>query len=185
MRTALRCVLMAIATAVYASLPAAQNWSVTGPQNEGSISGGAYQGRKDHVAVVLASGKVFIAGGNYNSSTIVSELYDPLTGLWTTTGGAIAALVRHTMTLLPNGKVLLTGGTENVTQLAHAGCLLYDPALGTWTSTGAMAFARVGHTATLLPNGRVLVLGGGNLPAEPRWASAGALPSLPCLPKCL
>ncbi len=70
-----------------------------------------------YTATLLANGKVLVAGGSYydiNVNSIVStsaELYDPATGVWTTTGSLGAPRDDgHTATLLANGKVLVAGG---------------------------------------------------------------------------
>ncbi|MGD0573644.1 MAG: kelch repeat-containing protein [Sedimentisphaerales bacterium] len=119
-----------------------------------------------NTATLLPSGKVLVVGGGvtggpggYNFHALSSaELYDPVTGTWTTTGAMNNPRIWHTATLLPNGKVLVTGGDNYNGVLSSAE--LYNPATGAWTTTGAMSFPRLHHTATLLPNGKVLVAGG-------------------------
>lgn len=118
-----------------------------------------------HTATLLANGKVLVTGG-MNADTYPptilnsSELYDPATGLWTTTGPLHEARYNHTATLLPSGKVLVVGGQVTNTFLVTASAELYDPVAGTWTATGSMPEPLANHTATLLPNGQVLVAGG-------------------------
>lgn len=114
-------------------------------------------------AVLLANGKVLVAGGYSCSSGCFSgtsrataELYDPTTGTWAPTGTMSRARYYHTVTLLANGKVLAVGGAPGGSATAE----LYDPSTGTWASTGSMSAPRYLHTATLLPNGKVLVAGG-------------------------
>jgi N-acetylneuraminic acid mutarotase len=145
--------------------PATGIWTATGSLNSG---------RFRHSATLLPNGKVLVAGGaiqagmTWNPVTS-SELYDPATGIWTTTGSLSTGRYYFTATLLTNGKVLVAGsgvGVGNNGNLASSE--LYDPATGGWTSTGNLNSANV-HTATLLPNGTVLVSGGNN--------SAGLIPS--------
>jgi hypothetical protein len=45
--------------------------------------------RASHTASVLLNGKVLITGGYNGASLSTSELYDPPTGIWTTTGSMI------------------------------------------------------------------------------------------------
>ena len=121
--------------------------------------------RDEHTATLLANGKVLVAGG-FNNGYVLSilsypELYDPATGLWSTTGSMKAARASHTATLLANGKVLVLGG-RNSNNIAISSAELYDPATGLWSTTGSLTNARYDHTATLLSNGKVLVAGGYN-----------------------
>src|SRR5262245_17336033 len=117
--------------------------------------------RAGHPAVMLASGKVLVAGGSDgNGSTAGSaELYDIATGQWSATGNLTIPRFLHTLNLLPTGKVLAAVGRDsNLTTLKSAE--LFDPVAGVWTLTAALGEARHSHTATLLPNGKVLIAGG-------------------------
>jgi hypothetical protein len=121
--------------------------------------------RELHTEVLLASGKVLVAGGYDSTGAVLStaELYDPATGTISATGGLTAPNGRaeHATALLPNGKVLLAGGVDN-TGAALASAELYDPATGTFSTTGSMAQSRFRVTAVVLYDGRVLVSGGFN-----------------------
>jgi len=128
-------------------------------------------------ATLLTTGKVlittFLPDGPTAVRAATPELYDPLTGAFSSTGrfvdtGAASAygdygLVSAAATLLFNGKVLFA---------AEPTAQLYDPVSGTFSLTGAMT-APCGfgggapsyieaRTATLLRNGKVLVSGGVN-----------------------
>ncbi|HTS22751.1 MAG TPA: kelch repeat-containing protein [Casimicrobiaceae bacterium] len=142
--------------------PATGTWSVTG--NLG-------HNRFGHTATLLGDGRVLIAGGFdddifASAYTIASsELYDPMTGSWTSTGDLKTAVGGQTAVLLPSGKVLLAGGSvfdpvQPGPESVLAESQLYDPATGEWSLTGSLQKARFLHTATLLPTGQVLVVGG-------------------------
>src|SRR5688572_20673241 len=68
--------------------------------------------RAYHTATLLRDGKVMVAGGGTYSIPFFSsaELYDPATGLWTTTASLHISRNSHTATLLPDGTVLVAGG---------------------------------------------------------------------------
>ena len=128
-----------------------------------TVTGGMTTAREEHTATLLADGKVLIVGGEgpvTGSSelqpTATVEVYDPSTGLFSTTGSMTAARSLHTATLLPSGKVLVAGGGDD-----NSTAEVYDPAAGYFSITGGMEIGRSGHTATLLPDGSVLVAGGG------------------------
>jgi WD40 repeat protein len=155
--------------------PATGTWTSTG-----SLA----MGRRNHTATLLPNGKVLVTGGVYDS-TIASfalssaELYDPVSGTWTSTGNMTTARVGHTATLLPSGKVLVAGGVGDSNALVSAE--LYDPANGIWTATGSLATGRSNHTATFLPNGMVLVVGGYGVgsaelynPASETWTATAS-----------
>ena len=110
---------------------------------------------------LLADGKVLFIGGFDGSAQIDSvELWDPLTGLSSSTGSMIGARAQASATVLTDGKVLVTGGRGLAT------AEIYDPTSGAWSEAGEMATNRVGHSATLLSDGRVLVVGGGGKATE-------------------
>jgi len=134
--------------------PSTGNWTLTGSM---------VSPRELPTASILPNGKVLVAGGSPDDSTILNtcELYDPSTGLWTATGSMNQERICHVAVTLLNGKVLVIGGGVghrvwndlNSTEL-------YDPLTGVWTTTGSMKYPRLYHTASLLPDGNVLVVGG-------------------------
>lgn len=136
--------------------PGAGGWSATGNMKAA---------RKAHRAVLLANGKVLVAGGqgaNSGPNVFLSsaELYDPAPGTWAFTGSMNVARIAPTLTLLNNGKVLVAGGTSAAGSITNT-AELYDSQTGTWTFTGNMNSPRSGHRAVLLPDGRVFVASGG------------------------
>jgi N-acetylneuraminic acid mutarotase len=131
-------------------------------------TGAMHVAREHHTATLLTNGLVLVAGGDGgnlgNINPISSaELYNPITGIWTTTGSLNASRAYQTATLLANGKVLVAGGIaggNNPSIAATNSTELFNPATGTWTITGALNVGRYSHTATLLTSGQVLVEAG-------------------------
>jgi Putative Ig domain/Galactose oxidase, central domain/Kelch motif len=118
-------------------------------------------------AVLLANGKVLVAGGvGLNGDLNSAEIYDPATGLFTLTGNLNQARARHTMTVLPNGTVLIAGGRtfSGAPVTVFASAEIFDPAanngVGAFTAIGSMNTPRDEERATLLANGKVLLTGG-------------------------
>ena len=90
-----------------------------------SPTGAMHAGRLEHRAVLLRNGAVLVSGGNsVNPSTTTvlnsAELFNPVTGAWSTTGAMRAARVGHSSTLLPSGSVLNAGGSNAATELGSA-----------------------------------------------------------------
>jgi len=117
--------------------------------------------RSQHVATLLADGKVLLVSGYASigpSSSMCgrnAELFDPADGSFTATSPPTAARCENTATLLNDGRVLIYGVGVTVENAD-----LYDPATRTFSATAKMSASRFGHTATLLADGRVLIAGG-------------------------
>ncbi|WNG57899.1 hypothetical protein F0U59_26455 [Archangium gephyra] len=127
--------------------PATTTWSLTGQPGEG---------RQKHRAYLLPSGKVLVAGGEFNRVNVrSSELYDPATGSFSTrasmlTGDSFGGAVNRL------GQVLIAGGeTTGTTSVSR-----YDPATNTWTALGNMLQPRKLFAIAELPNHRFLITGG-------------------------
>ena len=128
--------------------------------------------RSDHTATLLEDGRVLVAGGFGNGSTVLgsAELYCPdnaapppdftvcpagQRGTFVATAPLAVPAAGQTATRLHDGTVLLIGGANSALQW-------FPPATLTWSSmTNALA-DRSFHTATLLANGKVFVAGGVN-----------------------
>jgi N-acetylneuraminic acid mutarotase len=96
--------------------PATGKWTLTG---------NLHTARQEHTAVLLPNGNVLVAGGTLAVSTgssvlRSSEIYNPSTGLWTTSGAMKNARTGHTATLLTTGVVLAAAGSGATADLVSA-----------------------------------------------------------------
>jgi hypothetical protein len=132
--------------------------------NAFSSTGSMIVQRSAPAVVLLANGKVLVMGGYSNQINYPAiqsaELFDPATGIFTSTGNMTEARSGPNAVVLANGKVLVAGGNAGSSYLQSAE--LYDPIAGTFASTGLMNVPRASATATLLRDGNVLVAGGQN-----------------------
>jgi hypothetical protein len=126
--------------------------------------------RGEATATALRNGKILIIGGgsgHYPSQNVYrsAELYDPVTGKFTSTGQMSVGRHKHAAVLLASGKVLVVGGSDNRDWHGeYSSAEIYDPATGKFSITGMMSTARfkLPYAAVLLDNGTVLVAGGGS-----------------------
>ena len=165
------------------------------PATGTSVNTGSMATPRAAPAVLLANGKVLIAGGatcDYGNcgSQNTAEVYDPVTGTFSSGGTLQSARDGQTMTLLADGRVLIaggefcsvSGGSENRSEPLFGDARLvyasfspvifsttcsalrtvevYDPVSGVFTYTEPMHTARYNAAATRLADGRVLIVGG-------------------------
>jgi len=78
---------------------------------------------------LLADGRVLVAGGfGIEDMPTNVELYDPTTGIWTSTIPLITSRRGHSVFRLANGKAVIVGGFNFNAGGASANAELYDPA---------------------------------------------------------
>jgi hypothetical protein len=116
-----------------------------------------------HVALLMSNGQVFISGGiDFRTSSGVPdptnkcEIYDPVSGSYSSTGSMILARWGHQVTALKDGRILITGGSK------HLLPEIYDPVTGKFTpAAGTLIYDRqIGARTTKLQDGTILVTGG-------------------------
>jgi len=136
---------------------------------------------------LLADGKALIAGGVGQSGFLSNaEIYNPITGGWTSANSMHDVRWEGAACLLPNGKALVAGGAIGSSLIGIRGAELFTPATANWTPTRSMLNERCVFSLTLLPNGKVLAAGGFGTngpvntaelynPATGTWTPTGSL----------
>jgi hypothetical protein len=133
-----------------------------------------------YASAVLRDGRVLVSGGEYSdvSETNTTEIYDPLTDVWTEIPppGGWAQVGDAACCVLPDGRFLM--GNLNDTRTA-----IYDPIAGTWTAGPHKNDRSAEETWTLLGDGTVVAAQCSNHPnaekyvaAANAWVPAGTIP---------
>lgn len=136
---------------------------------------------EDHSLALLDDGRVLVVGGSDGGGTgfpiyyADAELFDPATGLFTTTGSLAFPREFTTASRLPDGRILIagglhTGGGPGFGVVAEAE--IYDPDSGLFTSAGDMVVPLDEPAAVVLQDQRVLLVGGFDFDNDLPTASA-------------
>ncbi len=101
--------------------------------------------RTMHSAVLLATGKVLIAGGQSSDTEFLqtAELFDPARATFAATGSMHNLHIGAMATVLESGLALIAGGRSSYADL-------YDPTAGTFSATGRMVTDVAESTSTLI-----------------------------------
>jgi hypothetical protein len=182
------------------------NWYKLTPDEEGSYENGEWTKLKGlpensriaskfggptnaplyFASAVLADGRVFTAGGEYNSEnegaeTLAVQIYDPLLDEWTTLEPppGFPQIGDGTSCVLPDGRVMLCNSSFASKEVA-----LFDPAVEVWTEAAEKGDSSSEETFTLLPDGTILTVDCSNIPKAEKyvigkneWVPAGETPS--------
>jgi Galactose oxidase, central domain/Kelch motif len=96
-------------------------------------------------AVLLANGKVLIAGGQSSDTELLqsAELFDPAHATFAATGAMHSLHAGASATILESGSALIAGGRSSFADL-------YDPGAGTFSGAGPMVTDVTESTSTLI-----------------------------------
>ncbi|MCU1427291.1 MAG: repeat domain protein [Actinomycetia bacterium] len=164
-------------------------WKLT-PDSSGDYRNGTWTQLADahnkplyFVCSLLADGRVFIAGGEYNGSAqvelLAAEIYDPVANTWTTIGtpAGWTQIGDAPSAVLPDGRVIVGDIGTNRTAI-------YNPTTNTWAAGPTKEDPRnTEETWVLLPDQTVLAIECDNRPrtekyvaAANTWVTAGSTP---------
>lgn len=148
-----------------------------------SVSGSLILPRSNATAVLLDDGRVLLAGGPQNGCPTPNnglneaEVWDPVSGLWTTIASMSVPRFSNFIAKMPNGKVLLAGGRSvgGTTQSVD----VFNPATNSFSLTAPLSIKRATSGGTgdngatvVLSDGRVLVAGGNDVFAGTTFRTA-------------
>src|SRR6266513_1330729 len=79
--------------------------------------------RSGHQATLLMDGRVLVIGGSDQEGQAIgrAEIYDPLTGTWSTAQANIVPRLGHAAALLHDGRVLVVGGAASASSCQSIG----------------------------------------------------------------
>jgi Putative Ig domain/Galactose oxidase, central domain/Kelch motif len=129
-----------------------------------TATGSMATARGNHASALLYNGKVLVAGGLAPGDgaavpTATAELYDPSTGLFTTTGSMSIPRAHYAPSILDDGTIFIQGGASLP---AGTSADVYNPATGTFRTTANFTAAQAGMRDSILPDGTVLLASGVN-----------------------
>jgi hypothetical protein len=127
-------------------------WYLLTPDIHGSYVNGTWSQlasmsytRYDYSSIVLTNGQVFVAGGEYGTGFATSEVYNPLSNIWTSVSvpaslldpavaspevGENQGFYDSIAKILGNGQVLIAPDGAST----YGGTLLFNPATSTWSA---------------------------------------------------
>jgi galactose oxidase-like protein/Kelch motif protein len=136
---------------------------------------------EDHALALLDDGRVLVVGGSDGGQTgfpiyyADAELFDPATGLFTSTGSLAFPREFTTASRLPDGRVLIAGGLHTGGGPGYgvvAETEIYDPATGEFVRSEDLPVPLDEPAAVVLDDQRVLLLGGFDFKNDLPTASA-------------
>jgi hypothetical protein len=132
------------------------------------------EARDAHTAVALRDGRVLVVGGFAGEGRPPlrsAEIFDPVSGRWSTTGSLELGRGGHAAAMLGDGRVLVAGGWVGPSTYTDT-TEIFDPTTGRFEPGPRLPHAADGLAAAPLGDGCALVVGG---QAGPRVASDQAV----------
>jgi hypothetical protein len=153
-------------------------WKLT-PDIAGSYVNGTWSALADgpngplyFASAVLRDGRVFVAGGEYNSSggsdILAAEIYNPTTNTWTTlpTPAGWTNIGDASCCVFPDGRVLLG-------YILGPQCAIYDPVTNAWSAAANMLHGTTNEeTWALLQDQTIVVCDCAGHPATEKYLIA-------------
>jgi N-acetylneuraminic acid mutarotase len=117
---------------------------------------------KQEVAVVAASGKIYVIGGFDRERLVVPDvsIYDPNADAWTS-GAALPTPLHHVNAAVVDGKIWVTGALEGVAFRATGSTIVYDPVAATWTPKASMPAGTERGASMTAAVGKIVYVAGG------------------------
>jgi len=163
-------------------------WNTVQPMPDNAAIPGSFGGPTNaptfFASAVLADGRVFVAGGEYNlansnsNDTLAAQIFDPRNGHWTAipTPPGWDGIGDAASCVLPDGRVMLGQFDGNAVALYH-------PDQNQWTFTSPKGDSCSEETFTLMPDNTVVTVQCSNPNhaekydiAAGKWVSAGTTP---------
>jgi len=110
---------------------------------------------------VLMDGRLYVAGGEYCNGLTNSEVYDPLTDVWTTCPSSPATISDACSEMLPDGKVLQAYVAQNLKKVR-----IYDPETNTYVTAPDCIGIHNEATWVKLPDNSILQVDRGTTQSE-------------------
>jgi hypothetical protein len=159
-------------------------WNKLTPDIHGSYANGTWStlapmhdNRLYFSSQVLKDGRVYVAGGEYGTGVDKSEVYNPLTNVWTMCPPTGFDYVDANSEILPDGKVLQACEWDDIT-------FVYDPVTNTY-DPGTSTLGTVDESAWVkLPDNSILFVDMGitnserYIPASHQWIADATVPTL-------
>lgn len=169
-------------------------WSRLTPGSNGSYTNGTWTTNalmifthEDFASQVLQNGKLMVAGGEYGTGGATTEIYDPVSNIWTqvTVPAGLLNTTAPAIGISDANSILLANGTMMVSPVYPATnnqTIIYDPVANTWTNGPATLNSQDEGSWMKLPDDSILTVDSGStnseryIPSLKKWIVDANLP---------